>query len=196
MGYTTALDKRLRRLEQQGARDSAHEPDTIWYQLSVSASCPPNKSVHIHSGIATPTSLWGGIINYDFIPNTVCDFENEAETQMDLVFSNAGYFLPVILCYYWEWISYAHYWPEDYGEPVFDNVIGTEVATATEAEAQIDGFLNGVEQWYNYRMPIHGVVLQNDGNVGVMKAILPIDQTNRGRSYLYRDARVRRGALA
>ena len=194
MGYATAVDRRLRRLEAQQARKAALEPDTISWQLQVTASCPPDKRVHIRSGIGVPAYQWGAVMQADFVPDQIGDFENSTETQMDLMFSNAGYYLPIVLCYYGDWVCY-HSLGGGYLEPVFDNVIGAEVETAAEAEVQIDGFLNGVGQWYNYRVPLSGLVFKNDGRIDTQYAILPIDVVNRGRSYLYRDARVRRGAM-
>ena len=125
----------------------------------------------------------------------VADFESVEDTGMNLVFDNAGYFLPILLCYGYDWVAYQCYDDPSLYDSVFDNVVGTETSTATAAEAQIDGFLNGSEQWYYERLPLCGVVFKNDGNVGVSYAIESIDQVNRRRSYIYRDARVRRGAI-
>ena len=192
MSYDVVLDRRVAQLEKQATQETASAPDDLWYEFLAAPSCPPDKRIHIRGGISSLSGRWGWIVNDDFIPDTVCDFENEAETQLQLIFSNAGYFLPLLLCYYGEWVSYRTV-SEAYEEPIFDCVVGIEVETAAEAEAQIDAFLNGYTQWYYYRLPIWGVVLQNDGNVGVPYAISPIDQVNRGRSYLYRDARSRGG---
>ena len=189
-GYVSSI---LRRLEKQQAKEAALEYDDIWYQFQVAPSCPPDKRLHIRGGIALPGFQWGAIMNTGVTPDHICDFENENDTQLPLSFANAGYYLPLILCYFGDWLAYGIY--EEFAEPVFDNVVGTEIETTTEAEAQIDAFLNGYTQWYNYRLPLYGVVLRNDGNAGVNYAILPIDLVNRGRSYLYRDARVKRGIL-
>jgi len=174
----------LRRLEKNMDRISGLAPGgDKWYQFKVAPSCPPDKRLHIRSGFPVPSIRWSDIIDDYLIPDTICDFGNVDETDMDLVFTNANYYLPLLLCYYGTWLT------DTTTEPIFDNVIGTEVETLAEAEAQIDGFLNGVEQWYYYRLPLWGVVLKNDGNVDISYAIEPIDMVNRGRSYLYRDAR-------
>ena len=177
----------LRRMEKERAREAAHEPNNRWYELLTAPSCPPDKRLHIRGGIAVAAPARGFIMNNDFVPDWICDFENEPETQLSLNFTNANYYLGIILCYYWEWV--ARRVLGGYDEPVFDCVVGSEVATATEAEVEIDALLNGVEQWYYYRMPLWAIVLKNDGSVGTNYAILPIDQVNRDRSYLYRDAR-------
>ena len=183
------LGSKLFLLEKQMKRQAAHVPPDASYEFKVAPSCPPDKRLQIQGGIPRLSQLHGGAIQHDFIPTTVCDFENEAETQMQLSFTNANYYWGIILCYYAEWIMYAIYDPDYYGEPVFDNVIGTEVETAAEAEAEIDAFMNGVEQWYYHRMPLCGVVFRNDGQTGISYSILPVDAVNRGRSYIYRDLR-------
>lgn len=182
------LSDRIARLRQRQEKAAAFEPNDMWSRFKVAPSCPPSKRLYIRGGIATPELRIGANILDDFIPDWVCDFENEDETQMALSFTNAGYYLPIILCYYWNWVLNRSL-GAGYEEPVFDNVVGSEVATAQEAEAQIDAFLNGYTDWYYYRMPLWGVILKNDGRAGANYAILPIDQVNRGRSYLYRDAR-------
>ncbi len=187
MGWA-GIETRLGRLEREQARTEIEDPNQQWYDLRVSASCPPDKRVHIRSGIGTPSGRWGFIMGNDFLPYTICDFENQPETQMSLNFTNAGYYLGLLLCYYGEWVAYRSLGPS-YQEPVFDNVLGTEVETAAEAEAQIDALLNGSEDWYYYRLPLWAIVLKNDGNAGVDYAIEPVDVVNRGRSYLYRDIR-------
>lgn len=191
MSYDVVLDRKIQQLEKQQAVDATVVSDNMWYEFLAASSCPPDKRIHIRGGMTSLSGRWGWITQDDFIPDIVCDFENDTETQLTLLFSNAGYFLPLLLCYFGDWVAYRSI--AGYEEPVFDCVVGTEIATAAEAEAQIDAFLNGYTQWYYYRFPIWGVVLQNDGQVGIPYAISPIDQVNRGRSYLYRDARSRGG---
>lgn len=192
MAYTIA--NRLKRVDKQIRKAAGYEPDNWQYEFRVAPSCPPDKRVHIRGGVATPAGHWGFIMANDFLPDLTCDFEDSVITGMNLSFTNADYYLPIILCYFGDYVAYRTVDP-DYSEPTFDNVVGTEVETATEAEQQIDGFLNGVDQWYYYRFPLTGIVFKNDGTVDVNYAILPIDKINRGRSYLYRDARSNGGIL-
>lgn len=193
MSVLGIVDNRIGRLEKTQRKNRALASNNRAYEFLVAPSCRPDKQVHIRGGIVNPSGTWGFIINDDFIPNWTCDFENENETQLSLNFSNANYYLGLILCYYGEWAAYRTVNPPTYEEPVFDCVVGTEVATAAGAEAEIDGLLNGSTDWYYYRMPLWGIVLKNDGRTGIDYAILPVDATNRGRSYLYRDARSRGG---
>ena len=180
----------LDRLVRKQQREDAFESIPEWYEFQVAPSCPPDKRLHIRPGIVQPCQRWGTFVRDNHIPAWICDFENETETQMALSFTNANYYLGIILCYYGEWLGYRTL-GGTYDDIVFDNVVGTEVATAAEAEAELDGFLNGVGDWYYYRLPLWAVVLKNDGQAGVNHAVLPVDKVNRGRSYMYRDARAR-----
>ena len=186
-----SYSKRVQTLMMEQDREAGYEVPSRWYELLVSPSCPPDKRLHIRGGIATTSARWGWIMYNDFMPHTICDFENEGETQMTLTFTSANYYFPLILCYYGDWVAYRYFDPDRFAEPVFDNVTGTEVKTAADAEAQIDAWMNGYTDWYNYRLPLWGVVLKNDGQTGIPYAILPVDSINRGRSYLYRDCRAR-----
>lgn len=188
MNPGAVVERRLQGMERRRDRTKAIEPNRQWYELLVRASCPPDKRVHVSGGVVSPSGRWGWILQMDFVPNWTCDFENDEETDMLLQFTNTGYYLPVILCYGGNWLNTRS--PDGYEEmPILDNVIGTEVETAAEAEAQINAWLNGVEDWYYYRCPLWAVVFKNDGITGINYAIEPIDAVNRGRSYLYRDAR-------
>jgi len=182
-GAVRELDRSMRQRAASAPRGD------LQYQFRVAPSCPPDKQLHIRPGIAVPSIRWTAFIEDDYIPYTVCDFENQDETDVGLSFTNSGYYLPIILCY-------AQAWLDDRTEPIFDNVVGTESATALEAESQIDGFLNGVEDWYYARLPLCGVVFKNNGEVDVLYAIEPIDAVSRGRSYIYRDARSSGGIFA
>lgn len=181
---------RTQRLQAQADRQAAREEVPRWYDFKVAPSCPPDKRLHIRRGYATQSLNFDGLVQQSYIAAMTCDFENEEETDMPLAFSNAGYYLPIILCYAGEWIA-----EQSTGtiRPIFDNVVGDEVETGQEAEAMINRWMGGYTDWAYYRFPLHGVVLRNDGQIGITYAILPIDAVNRGRSYLYRDARHKDG---
>jgi len=189
------LNNRLLAIERKGAKISALTEYDRWYQFVTRPSCPPDTSVHISKGIVTLSAQWAAFIEQDYLPAITCDFTDTLFTGMDLIFESPNQYLGVILCYSQYYLQYWIY-GEEYDDTAFDNVIGGGgVETSNEAEAQIDGFLNGVDDWYNARLPLHGVVLRNDGRINIPGAVLPVDLVNRGRSYLYRDSRALRGAL-
>lgn len=189
IGY--GMDRRLQTLERTQARQDAFVANPAWYDFLVAPSCPPDTRLHIRAGNAAREQNWGGMNIYQsFTPTVTADFTVEEETQLALFFTNANYYLPIILAYHGDWIGRRGEDPE-YELPIFDCPVGTEVATAAEAEAQIDDWLNGHTKWCYLTLPLRGVVFRNNGQAGVNYAILPIDQVNRGGSYLYRDARGR-----
>jgi len=188
MSPWNAINARLKRVEQNQAVQSVTVEVQRAYEFTVAPSCPPDKRLHIRGGYATASDGFDGTLLVSTTPSVICDFENQDETDMALQFSNTSWYLPIILCYYGDWIA-SRTLGVAYETPIFDNVTGVEVETPAEAEAQIDAWMNGYTEWSYYRFPLHGVVLRNDGSINTNYAILPIDLVNRSRSYLYRDAR-------
>ena len=180
------IDSRLSNLERQQKKLNNADNLHLYYEFMVSPTCPPSKILNIQSGMASSTTE-------SYIQSQVADFEDYAYMGMTCNFTNAYYYLGIILCFEADWIQYhgnpayeGVYW-----DTIFANVICDEVATAGEAEACIDSLMNGSEDWYYYRFPLWGVVLKNTGITGVDGEIQPIDKINRGRSYMYRDLRAR-----
>jgi hypothetical protein len=190
MNEQAVLHQRLRAVERKGHNAASVGRDQSYlYELSVTPTCPPSKQLYIRPGVISPDWDWAWIMDRSYIEAVTCDFADTEQTGMDASFNNAGYYLPVLLCYYGDWAAYHNL--ESYDDPqVFDNIVGDEVATAGEAESVIDGYLNGMTTIY-YKVPLVALMLRNNGVTGVDGQILPIDQVNRGRSYLYRDIRDR-----
>ena len=188
MSVWDVVGNKIKRAEQEENIRAANVEVSRGYDFSVAPPCPPDKRLYIRGGYVTESRGFDGVVLQSDTPFMTCDFENEEETGMPLLFDNSFHYLPIILCYYGDWIAFRTF-GETYETPVFDNVIGEEVATPAEAEAQIDAWMNGYTDWSYYRFPLRAVVLRNNGATGTRYAILPIDTVNRGRSYLYRDAR-------
>lgn len=188
---TSIINSKIKRIERGYEREAGYVSNQTWYDFLVAPSCPPDRRVHIRSGNASREETWGGMtILQNYTPSTIADFTSFEDTQLELQFTHAYYYLPTILCYAGDWIGRRDEDPA-YESPVYDCPAGVEVATAAEAEAQIDAWLNGYTRWCFLTFPLHGIVFRNDGQTGTSYAILPIDLVNRGRSYLYRDARAR-----
>ena len=191
MSYDAGLGKRVKELERQQQGAAGFDLPGRWYELLVTPTCPPSRQLNIRGGTVTASPMWLWIMQRDFVPDMVCDFTVELETTLPLRFSNAGWYLPIILCLEGEWVAYGIPGASRADPPYFQPVVGDEVETSTQAEAQIDAWLNGYTQWYYYLVPLCGVVFKNNGVVDTDCSILAIDAVNRGRSYLYRDARMR-----
>ena len=203
------LSRRTNRLQKQLDRGKTQNPVIQDYDFMVTPTCPPSTSISIRSGKAWRNAAYWFVIGYNVEkPTVTIDITTERILKndwpnpgipLDLSFANAYYYKAMVLVYNLDWIFY-----EQYGEEyVIDQckfyylAADTEYATAGEAEAEIDLMLNGGlcggerEQglYYEYAFPIWSIILCNTGVTGVEGQIQPIDQVNRGRSYLYRDLR-------
>lgn len=187
------LRTRTKALERQRQRQAVMETAKHSDQFLVTPTCPPSQRLQIRSGIPSPVQRWGYIIAQSYTEPQMADFADTVQMGAAYTFSTVGGYLPILLCYWGEWLAYRVIYE---GGPfqidqVFDNVVGDEASTAAAAEAEIDALLNGAEAWYDYRLPLWAVILRNDGHTGIEGAMLPVDKINRGRSYLYRDIRAR-----
>lgn len=165
--------------------------------LKVSPSCPPSKAMHVRGGRSyLGNSYYTGWDDYEerayTIPDLVADLDDVESVVTDILFTTAGAYqffllemcLPAVIeePTASDWTFYLH-------------GTGDEFDTAAEAEAWLDSetFQNS-EAWDHGSdgicYPLCGLVLKNDGNVGLGRSILPIDAVNRGRSYMWpRDMR-------
>lgn len=182
----SVLERRLDALSRRDKTSAAHTHLQVWYEFLVRPTCPPSKQAFIRPGVLSSSTT-------AYVEAQIADFEDAANmNDLTCTFTNAYWYLPLILCFDSNWVqyagnpAYASYW--DYQ---FNNVLCEECETAGEAEQCIDALMNGSEAWYRYRFPLWGVVLRNNGQTGIPAAIQPIDAINRGGSYLYRDCRAR-----
>lgn len=166
----------------------AKEGDWPWYEFRVSASCPPDKRVHMRGG-----TLWMGPGSWDYtnfgtgniIDAQVADFEDSSSIGRDVTFATASYYQSYILLFGGDnpYVTKFVLWGTT-----------SEWATAVEAEQSIMqqmttefiyGILDWEEQPWMMGYPVCGVILRNDSITGAAGAILPIDAINRGRSYIW-----------
>lgn len=168
--------------------------DWAWH-FATSASCPPDERIQVRGGVIYPGPYWLVLDSAGWRGPDACDFTDPEMTGLDCNFTNAYYYLGVILCYEADWLLFYYHW-EPETQQHFEIVGGTtEWATPLEAEAEIDLMLNGTEAIYQERLPLCAVVLRNNGTTGIDGQILPIDPLNRGRSYLWKDVRPRNKLL-
>jgi len=210
MNEFALLSRRTGQLQKQLDRGKTQNPIIQDYDFMVTPTCPPTTSISIRSGKAWRNAAYWFVIGYNVEkPTVTIDLTTEkivkfdfpaAGIPLDLSFVNPYYYKSMALMYNLDWIFYEQYgidYVED--ECKFHYLAAdTEYATAGEAEAEIDLMLNGglandpyAEQglYYTYSFPIWSIILRNTGITGADGQIQPIDQVNRGRSYLYRDLR-------
>lgn len=188
----------IKQAQQQAARTTTVVPA----QFFLVPTCPPTTSATLRQGMIHRNATYWGFAYYDVqVPDMVIDFANTGDTMaleqdgLDLftaAFDNAHYYVGIVFGFNYQWVQERTFDDPDI-QPTFlyygDDV---EYATAPEAEEHIDWILNGgfeVSQWD--RCSLWALVLKNNGTVDAPGQIEPIDPINRGRSYIYRDARER-----
>jgi len=118
-----------------------------------------------------------------YIDSMVCDLGAPIVGYTG-TFATAGSYMGIILCLddnAWGGVGLAFH----------AVATGNEFAAAVGAEQDVMGMMDGSVSVYQDWMPLKAVILKNDGSVGTVGAILPIDGVNRGRSYLWIDLRPR-----
>lgn len=181
---------------REGMRDPVPRQKVDWYwQFAVSASCPPDERVQVRGGVIYPGPYWLVLDSAGWRGPDACDFTDPEMMGLDCNFTNAYYYLGLILCYEADWLLFYYHWEPD--TKLHFEVVGatTEWETSLEAEAEIDALLNGGGAIYQERMPLCTVVLRNNGITGIDGQVMPIDSVNRGRSYIWQDVRPRNKLL-
>jgi len=191
---------RIDRLSRKKRRQNAFVPGADWYSLRVAPTCPPSKQLHMRSSRINLSYNpgWGTFDDYEFraydVPDLIADLADPASVTVTVTFTNAGYYQLFLL---------ELKLPAVVENPAATdwsfNLHGTndELATAGETEAWLNSeTFQKSSPWYHTTIgcayPLCGLVLKNDGQVGVSGAFLEVDLVNRGRSYIWpRDMRPR-----
>ena len=201
MNGWSAIGNRINALELANARAAGFVAEVDRYQFRVAPSCPPSKRLHVRGG-RNACSWNRGMSAWDYaeyrmytVPDLVADLGDHASVTPVPSFATAHYYQSFFLCLRLpavaeqptaaDWTFYLH------GD-------GSEFETTAEAESHFHStaFLN-YNLWDDDALigstyQLCGVVLRNDGQIGVDVAFLPIDVINRGRSYTWpRDVRPR-----
>lgn len=180
--------------------------------FSIAPFCPSTTAVNIMRGYVYEDTAYWGEINFNAIVDTkLLDFANIVEEnaggaeygishqdeQLTLNFSNEDWYKAFLLHYDWKWLVYGRDNSDNYDPSAYVFVYRVnggwdEYETAAEAEASVDYRLNGGTRVNDqYHFPLAAFVVRNDGRLGESGAVLPVDPINRGRSYYYRDIRLR-----
>jgi hypothetical protein len=190
---------RLRAVERTAARQAARGQADNWYQLRIAASCPPDTRVHVRGGWVQRGPYWVAQ-QVAYFPALTLDFAAVDQFAARAYlgpgysgnFATAYAYRPALLLYsadYFDALLDGASAP-----PVIAYAGGTEAEfdTAAGAEQAIDSWFDGAHDVaYAGDMPLAGIVLRNNGVTGVDGQVQAIDQANRGRSYIWRDLRIR-----
>jgi len=172
------LEGQVKRLERQRRRRAGTAQNWDQYRYTLSPSCPPSTTVHVRGGLWGDLASFGGV---GMTPSADFDLSDSASTGRDALFVNADYYV-----FYWLSVDYE-------GDRLY---VGGGATTwwyefETAAEAEIAAMANDCPQLHNfppwdYGIPVGCLILRNNGNIVDYNQFLPIDQVNRGRSYVLR----------
>lgn len=189
----------VRRVQQSVIQD---------YEFRVIPTCPPSTTVRIQAGKTWRDASYWSVIGYN-VEKPAVDIDLATElivkyqpagaggnVQLDLNFTNPYHYKAITLGYFGDWFFYEQYGSVQYDYKYSWLGSGNELATASEAEDEIDLILNGGYTAYTgtgpyseYQFLLWSFVLRNNGTITEPGQIMPIDPVNRGRSYMYRDMR-------
>ena len=190
MSAQDRIDAISRQIAQQGKRDPALQ------QFRVATTCPPSTRLYVRAGV-----MWnvypGDGYAWD-LPSATVDLSDNSNIYgtdtSPLYDHDQSYQITFDTAYYYRVYTLLIKMPYDTATGIewrlVDLEIEAEFATAGEAEAAWSGTVaEDMLAWFQ-GFPLCGLILRNDGTVGVPGAIQPIDSINRGRSYLWpRDVR-------
>jgi hypothetical protein len=178
------MNRRVALLEQEQERAAAFEQPWNWWSFKVQPTCPPSTSIrypadYMFGDCYRRQSNWS-------VEAATCDLTDSDDSGLSITFANAGYYTDLTLQL------------RDGGEfePAVKLVVynsGSEYATAAEAEnAAYPDVSSGVlvGEWLD-DYPLCIVIARNNGNTAEENQFMPIDNVNRGRSYLWHDIRPR-----
>jgi len=141
------VEWRINKLKKQQSAIANSGRGGDWFELKVAPTCPPSKRLHIHGGKEFNT--WR-VADYNYraytIPDLIADLEDADEVQVDVSFTNAGWYK----CY-----ALLLKLPEEPIEPTISDwkfhLWGDEeeLETAAEAEAHMEiPILVDSNPWY------------------------------------------------
>lgn len=172
-------------LEQADARQAAYTQPNYQSNFRIAVSCPPSTVIHMRGGqVWVDPDITG---QQWYVEPASYDLADPNDTGHNYTFTNPHYYRGYAVLLYW----YANPGAViTYPIRLFST---GEYATAAEAENAVypvwpDGRFR--HDAY-YGQPLGVVIIRNNGNTSSSNQFMPIDKVNRGRSYLWRDIKVR-----
>ena len=180
------LQPRIKRLEEQEARNNSVIQEFASDHFRVAVSCPPDLRLHVRGGNLWAGSYWVMVGQGSYLADMVCDFTDSDDVNgLPFTFDNPYYYFGATLTIY----TQEAMWDSQPTFGLFLNYAFPEQPTAADAEDKI--ISHGMLGAWKEEFPLCGVVLRNDGRIGEPNAFMPIDAVNRGRSYYWMDLRPR-----
>lgn len=182
------MDRRLSILEKDTERRAAYEQPDYQWNFRVDATCPPSTTINMRGG-----RVWGdpsapGLSGESwYVESASYDLTEFDDTGYTYTFTNAYYYKPLAVMLRWSGAPGATI---DYPLRILTSA---EQATAAEAEqitypAWPDGRFDPDAY---YGIPLAIVIVRNNGNTTAPNQFMAVDPVNRGRSYIWRNLKVR-----
>lgn len=180
------MDRKLVVLEKDAERMAAYEEPNYQWDFRLAASCPPSTTVHMRGGRvwADPDGAWGASWYIDSASYDLADFD---DTGYNYIFNNPYYYKPfgVLL-----WYSGSPFASIPY--PIRIMTSAEQATAALAEEAAYPAWPGGrFDPDAYYGTPLAIVIMRNNGNITTPNQYMPIDAVNRGRSYIWRNLKVR-----
>ena len=181
-------NRKVALLEDDQARRGAYTEPNYQYNFRAAVSCPPDTRIHMRGG-----QVWGDPDQWDgrswYVDSASYDLADATDTGYNYTFTNADYYRPMAVMLRYSGNSLAL----GTDPPIYIMPGASEYATAAEAEEAAYPPWPGGEfdpdAWWG--IPLGIFIIKNNGNTTLPNQFLPIDRVNRGRSYLFRQLRLR-----
>jgi hypothetical protein len=181
-------NRRVAQLEQYGDRVGAYTEPNYQWNFRIAPSCPPSTTIHMRGGRVWGDwgAGWSGQSWY--VDSASYDLADISDSGDAYWFTNPYYYLPFSVMLYLS--GYPGATP-----PLYVINGGTEYATGAEAEAAVYPLISAVPSAFGphagYGIPLAILIMRNNGNTTLVNQYMPVDRVNRGRSYIWRNVKVR-----
>lgn len=182
----TWMDRRLTILEKDVGRVAAYEEPNYQWDFKVAPSCPPSTTIHMRGG--TVWGDWGAGWDGDawYVDSASHDMADINDSGDAYWFTNAYYYISFAVM-----LKDSGY--PGTSPPLYVITSAAEYATGAEAEAAaFPAIATGAfDPDAGFGIPLAILIMRNNGDTTLVNQYMPIDGVNRGRSYIWRNLKVR-----
>ena len=182
---TNWMTSRVRALERQNARASAYTEPNYQWDFRASPTCPPTTAFHARGGMVWgDPSQWNGASWY--VSGSTYDMADIGDSGDAFWFSNPYYYIPAAVMLRWSGTPGTT-------PPLYIITGSAEYATAAQAEEAAYPAWPGGAFMADAALgiPFAILVMRNNGNTTLVNQYQPIDRVNRGRSYIFKNLKMR-----
>jgi hypothetical protein len=175
-------------LEQSNARRGAYTQPGYQWNFRAAVSCPPSTIIHVRGGRVwgDPDSNWDGTSWY--VPSASYDISDQDVIGYYYTFTGQAYwYKPLTILIRWSGKA-----GDALPTPLYvDTSAAQPTAELAEEAAYPDISTGHFDPDLFDGIPLAIFILRNNGNTTDRNQFMPIDRVNRGRSYLWRNVKLR-----